>query len=610
MIDAIYIDGDTYLSDTGRYPLEYLSELSKVNIFIGANNSGKSRLMRELVRGDRRIPLSNNYVEAEQKNNIAVWQHQILNQFKNKYGEIDVSSLSEDMEPVEFFIRFREIEQEELGIVDFAGESMNRIFRLASSMSRNRSYHQLQLNELDATYIPVLRGVEKFDEYYDVTETRNLDEAPLNGKQRKELDSLKEQVSSIYKNKIQKVYSIKPERIYTGEELFNKITNALLGSEEQRLMVREFEDFISKEFCDSKGFSIIPRKDKKFLEVKIGKNKSRALHDLGDGIKQLVTILYEIFERKGKEWLFFIEEPELNLHPGYQRKLLDLLLHYEGFQKHQFFITTHSNHFVDGYFMSEDISIYKFISTNERDKFIVAKTTPRDIDVLNLLGVSNSSVFMSNCSIWVEGLSDKIIISKYLEVYFEKYGLNYREGIDYTFVEYDGDNIDHWDFSSEENTERINVSGITNRYMYICDNDDDAKRKRKRKKGLKSILGDNYYELTVREIENTVSLKVLERLLFPEGSPEYKNGPVKEGDYANKKTYMGGFIDDHYVLNRHYSKSGTTARTISDKIGFARMVANNIKEYNDLSIRAKNLCRKISNFIQRSSYIISTETDK
>ena len=59
--------------------------------------------------------------------------------------------------------------------------------------------------------------------------------------------------------------------------------------------------------------------------------------------------------------------------------------------------------------------------------FKVINTTAKDIEILDLLGVNNSSVFLSNCTIWVEGISDKILISKYLNVYMSQKNNKYKE---------------------------------------------------------------------------------------------------------------------------------------------------------------------------------------
>lgn len=167
---------------------------------------------------------------------------------------------------------------------------------------------------------------------------------------------------------------------------------------------------------------------------------------MGDGIKQLITILYIIFTKRNSEAIFFIEEPEINLHPGYQRQFLQLIQNNKYFSKHQFFITTHSNHFIDNCINYDNISIYKFNNIEKKNNFFkVTNTTNNDIEILDILGVYNFYVFVSNCTIWVEGISDKILISKYLDIYIKNKGeLSYKEDINYSFIEYDGNNIDHW----------------------------------------------------------------------------------------------------------------------------------------------------------------------
>ena len=85
------------------------------------------------------------------------------------------------------------------------------------------------------------------------------------------------------------------------------------------------------------------------------------------------------------------------------------------FPKHQFFITTHSNHIIDLYNGTDNISIYKFKNSNkEKSRFYMERVLPNDVSILDEIGAKNSSVFMSNCTIWVEGISDKIYLTKYL----------------------------------------------------------------------------------------------------------------------------------------------------------------------------------------------------
>ena len=85
---------------------------------------------------------------------------------------------------------------------------------------------------------------------------------------------------------------------------------------------------------------------------------------------ELQRALDKIYEKRNENAVFLIEEPEINLHPGYQRKLINIL-QLEIFNKHQYFITTHSNHLIDSCFDYDNISIYKFINITIVINYIV-----------------------------------------------------------------------------------------------------------------------------------------------------------------------------------------------------------------------------------------------
>ena len=457
------------------------------------------------------------------------------------------------------------------------------------------------LKSLDIIYIPILRGIELFNNYYELTHEKELDTIQMTASQRNAIEEYKLNSKHVYLNKVSKAYNINTKIIFTAEDLFDDIKDKLLGEEKDRKFVKDFENFISKEFYNDEGFTIIPQLKKGYLNIKIGNGEERALHELGDGIKQLITIFYKMYDKKNNSTIFFIEEPELNLHPGYQRLFINILQNCKEFKDQQFFITTHSNHIIDCCLDYTNTSIYKFINSNKKNNsFKVVNTSSKDIEVLELLGVKNTSVFISNCTIWVEGISDKILLSKYLEVYLKgKSTVQYKEDINYAFIEYGGNNITHWAFIDNKDISTINASGISNRCYIILDNDNDSPTKVKRKRNLKKAFKDKYYELKVREIENTISRKVLEKTLFPNGNIKYSK--LYEGQaYATKEVYMGSFIDKHYELSRKYGSKSTG--TIINKLEFSKKIAENIKNTDDLTIPIKNMCEKLYKFIEESNY--------
>lgn len=611
MIDAIEIaaiNSEMYYDENDML-IRYISNLNKINIFIGENNSGKSKLMRYLVSSDNVKILSNSYVKDKQIIN----DRNRVKEFIGKVKEVDKTFESvEDLDyknNVNFFIEvYKKInlykarhEVLEYQINNYISTIESCLGNMLSRLIRHddRTF-QISIFKKDPIYIPILRGIENFNIYFDISRDKEIiNSITMTEKQRIALEAYKDNANHIYQNKIQKAYGIKQDLIFTAENLYEDITEKLLGEEKGRIFIRDFQNFISEQFYNGKEFTLIPQKSKGYINVKIGQEE-RPIYQLGDGIKQLITILYKIYENKDNEKIFFIEEPELNLHPGFQRRLIEIL-QLEIFDKHQYFITTHSNHLIDSCFDYNNISIYKFVNVEgSNKKFKIISSSQNDVSLLQALGVNNSSVFMANCTIWVEGISDKILIKKYLEKYFEKHGINkYREDIHYAFVEYGGNNITHWDFEATDSIDTINAIGITNRSFIVCDNDNDAPHKIERKKKLKSIFKENYYELKVREIENTISKNVLDKMLFDDSEVAYRK-QFNQRDYMNKKVYMGKFIDEHYKLSRKYSSSNGTG-TIKDKLNFSKRIANTIENYKDLSTKAIDLCEKIAIFIEKSN---------
>ncbi|WP_165760255.1 ATP-dependent nuclease, partial [Niastella populi] len=169
---------------------------------------------------------------------------------------------------------------------------------------------------------------------------------------------------------------------------------------------------------------------KDVVNVKIGEHEE-PIYNLGDGIQSIIILTYPLFFNQDKNLKVFIEEPELHLHPGYQRILFETFLRPE-FKHFEYFITTHSNHFLDLTLEKNSISVYAFeqIKNNtEKPDFSIINVENSDTSVLSLLGVNNSSVFLTNCTIWVEGITDRIYIRKYLQIVQEGKGEKFYEDI-------------------------------------------------------------------------------------------------------------------------------------------------------------------------------------
>lgn len=386
----------------------------------------------------------------------------------------------------------------------------------------------------------------------------------------------------------------------------------LLGKEEKRKVIEEFQKFLQENFFSSYDkVQLIPDEEEKVLYVKIGSDE-KAIYDWGDCTQQLIVILYSLYKYKDETGkLFFIEEPEMYLHPGILRKFIEAI-NSDVFKNHQYFITTHSNIVLD---TSADtnikMSIFKFKKVSDKDDsakktFLVEQCNNGDVSLLNELGVRNSSVFLSNCSIWVEGITDRLYLKHYLELYYKKNPDKkvYRENIDYTFIEYGGGNVVHFNFDEKiTDPNSINAKYINNKIFLIADNDNTKPRTKKanRKEKYKGLLGNNFYELSVIEIENLITFETLKQILINQNEDEKEKICEvlnNKKQFSNKK--LGKFIDELFPegkIKKYAAESGT----IKNKLEFCKDAINVMNDYDKLSKEAKTLTKKIYEFISNNN---------
>ena len=186
---------------------------------------------------------------------------------------------------------------------------------------------------------------------------------------------------------------------------------------DSRDFLSEWQKILNKYFFSNVSeISIEIEKETDVISLKIG-NVERSIYDLGDGLQQIIILTYQAIKNKDKSLLFFIEEPELYLHPGMLRQLIEFYLNET---KHYYFFTTHSNHLLDMIVESDDVIIKKFIKQDNNNKPFKICSCGQDKELLKLLGVRPSSVYLANCTIWVEGITDRLYILKYMEKYLQK----------------------------------------------------------------------------------------------------------------------------------------------------------------------------------------------
>lgn len=615
------------------YNLRVIKNLSKVNIFVGSNNSGKSRFLRGIFAIDKSLSFipPEEMVDVEEYYNIQIeFMDAIISSITTKnyvvgIGDLTINELISDIENLKFFPFLKEDEdlfKDFHKLVDeiiklnnsspltlnssLAGSTTSVRDQILTNIKALINDYQSKMDEITPSgrtgykinfkrvYIPTLRGLRG---YVDTLDT---------GK-----DVYKERTKNDY-------FKEAPDTldIHSGLNLYDEITDMLLGSVQQRYNMQKFQEFLSESFFDGQQVTITPARNSDVIKVRIGTEKEKNIFELGDGIQSLIILTFPLFKYLEENLLLFIEEPELYLHPGMQRKFIEILMD-EQFANHQFFLTTHSNHFLDMTLDMDRISVYKFKKelgehsgnpTEELDaSFSIENVSNEDKSVLQELGVRNSAILLSNCTIWVEGITDRFYIRRFLKIFQEsKPDLKqFKEDIHYSFVEYSGGNITHWSFLDDEEImpdeghASMNAEKICSTLFLISDKDGAEKRPRQEK--LKKALGDRYYCLECKEIENILSADTIREVIteYEKSTLEHlTNENFTQEEYNN--TYLGTFINSLFPEGSRKRRGSYAADsgTIVNKLDFCKKAIDHITKFDQLSVEAQKLSQLLYNFIK------------
>ena len=336
-----------------------LHGLKSINFFIGANNSGKSRLIRhlfinELAEIDSDILPINAVIETAINQVFDtstpfrclynVFTSEIIRDTKIKLLEqldkITISNLVHLIKEVgrsEAHKVHGAIQQKAIG--EFEHFCQGQI-KISDEYDFLRAFKNSELNKV---YIPLLRGLR----------TLSKD------------DTFKDRTVSDYFNG-RHTFATEREEIFTGHSLYEDLKNSLLGTYEEREKTREFELYLSKHFFNNQALSLVPRVNDSVVHFKDGDKAERPIYDLGDGLQAIIILTFKVF-MANKPTMFFIEEPEQHLHASMQRALVEA---FSSHPEHMYFITTHSNHFIDLTQEKGDVGLQRVYQKIEDDKEI------------------------------------------------------------------------------------------------------------------------------------------------------------------------------------------------------------------------------------------------
>jgi hypothetical protein len=132
------------------------------------------------------------------------------------------------------------------------------------------------------------------------------------------------------------------------------------------------------------------------------------------GEKELLTYLLAIFALNVRDAIIVVDEPELHLHPKWQKTLLSLFIKLAKTTGNQFLFATHSPTFVS----PESIQYVSRVSSTAQESHILRLNADALPDAKHLLNIVNSQdnerLFFADEVILVEGMSDRIFFEAIL----------------------------------------------------------------------------------------------------------------------------------------------------------------------------------------------------
>jgi hypothetical protein len=215
-----------------------------------------------------------------------------------------------------------------------------------------------------------------------------------------------------------------------------------------------------------------------------------------------------------------------------------------------------------------------------------------------MLTIAEVSPQLTNATVWVEGISDRLYLREYLRKYLDgRPGPPpIREDTHYSFLECGGANVAHIDFSdsspTDELTEKLKVTNVCSHSCLVLDGDNQGKQERVEK--LKQALGNGFFMLESKEIEHLLPLEVVNAYVAQSAG---KPGTIKLEDYARKKEPLGSILDDRMGLAAPGIFS--EGKTIKNKDGLLTFACKFMREKPEwrLTDEARELCEKLVTFI-------------
>ncbi|APD07986.1 hypothetical protein UJ101_02487 [Flavobacteriaceae bacterium UJ101] len=646
-----------------------LPNASSINIFIGANNSGKSRFLRELMIQDQ-LYFDNEFnILINEFNKSVRTQSVDYNQLKNinlqipLLESIDESIIKRGLLGDQYIYKNKNIKDSILNRYEWTNE-VNKVFEFYDNFDYISNHYTFSDN---ARYILVkehiawqFQNLEKIKAsidfiYYSserfvyIPTMRSAHLLYMDNDIQEDKTYYKDTrlVNDVFKTTLREYYKLdvsdKNERldIFTGQRLYYEIVKLRNSNKDVREKFYSFEKFLGDNFFNKKQVDIIAHFDLEFSKDDLKKSislniedveKDKKIYELGDGLQALILLLFKIYMSEEKSTIF-IDEPELNLHPGMQRIFLNEIVKLSEEKQLIIYIVTHSNHFLDLTVDQEKISIYNFINVGN-SHFEIRNVKNGDFSILKDLGVQSSSVFIANCTIWVEGPSDVYYLRGFLDAYLnqeesEEDLLDFKEDIDYAFFEFGGNLIDTYIFDEDyldNNSDQVNALALNNRIFllhdndgYLHDNEGEVAMRKNKIKRFEEFFEQNkinnnflFRDTGGKEIENILNKEIWREIIIESSINKKTNVPdevdLKDIIRANmdyeideiESVEFSKYLHDKLKDIEYFNKISKTKKTLYAQTFLKLVKKGNIKWEHIKNKHVESIIESLYDFIKDS----------
>jgi 5S rRNA maturation endonuclease (ribonuclease M5) len=416
-----------------------LLDLGKINVICGKNNSGKTTLLEAIYSSQRSIGKI-----VDKDTTEFFYQH--LAWLTERYS-------SGTHETIEQRIRraLREtVRTDELWFADQKGDFAHKISQIVRLSEANQStvkaWEQFFTDDFKTILLPPKRQLELIQTVRSDQEVLPSGEGILNA-----LFYAKNQDTASDLNR--------------GYQL---LSNAFIEISSGYT----FDVFFLHNNQVSLSFAY---KDRSYIHAK----------DCGLGLQDLLVILF--FSLHPEYKIILVEEPESHLHPEIQKRLLAF---FRDSTDKQFFITTHSNVFLNNAFVD------RVFFTTFNESVVIDDATSR-ASILDDLGYSVTDNLVSDLIILVEGPSDVAVIEEFLI----KLGL------------YEAYDIKMWPLGGDI-MDQLDLSVLVQSYSIIALLDNDPGSDKIRRRFIRNCEenGITVHRLQRYAIENYFSLRALRQV--------------------------------------------------------------------------------------------------